>query len=290
MGRFNLHRYGQRGSALMGALVGAGITGIIAVALTQLMSDSMRSQKSIELRGDLESIRQAFRSGVDCPQTLSAPGITAPSDCTCADAVPPARAATCSPTAYFALRRADGSALIANGHANGTHFGNWSIRASCSPTSMIVERSRQDASGHFLKDPVTGHDSQWEPLFESGVGICTSFFGGGTTPSFTLSGRANSFYFNGQSHSVPTSVVFPRRCPNPILVTQSVRDSVLCGNGAGPIVCPNDPGTTSQDIHSYNFNVTDTGFRTFISGNNGVWVGAVSPAFGISWIAVCNPP
>ena len=113
---------------------------------------------------------------------------------------------------------------------------------------------------------------------ETNAVSCRPIYSGVTTVGF----------YNGHPHSEFTHVNFPANCANPSVVTQTMVDSVLCGNGGGPITCPNDPQTTSIDLRSYAANISTTGFDVFLSAMDGVWVGATSPAYPISWQATCE--
>lgn len=101
------------------------------------------------------------------------------------------------------------------------------------------------------------------------------------------SGRTTVGFYNAQPHSWMSHVTFSPACTNPIITTQTTQDSLLCGNGSGPIACPSY-SSDSEDIHSYAMNITPSGFDVFLSGMDGVWVGASSPAFQINWIATCD--
>ncbi len=102
-------------------------------------------------------------------------------------------------------------------------------------------------------------------------------------------GRTHVGFFNGQPHSLFSRINLPAACPNPSIILQAVEGSTLCGNGAGPTVCPNVPHSASQDVHAYVGGVGSNYVDVLLSGHNGVWVGATSPAFGIDYQITCGP-
>jgi hypothetical protein len=147
---------------------------------------------------------------------------------------------------------------------------------------------RADANGFDVF--LSAEDTVWvgasSPAFRIDYLVsCVDAASGDAPPTF--SGSTRTSYFNGQPHSVPSHVDLPGGCSSPLVFTQSRTDSILCGNGSGPTICPNHLGTTSRDLHSYAYDVTESGFDAFLSSEDGVWVGAVSPAFGIDYLVAC---
>jgi hypothetical protein len=146
---------------------------------------------------------------------------------------------------------------------------------------------RADANGFDLF--LSSEDTVWvgaeSPAFRIDYLVSCVDEPSDESPSF--SGSTNTSYFNGQPHSIASHVDLPGGCASPLVFTQSRADSILCGNGSGPTICPNHLGTTSRDLHSYAYGVTKSGFDTFLSAEDGVWVGPVSPAFGIDYLVAC---
>jgi hypothetical protein len=97
-------------------------------------------------------------------------------------------------------------------------------------------------------------------------------------------------FSNGQPHSTIVTVSFPRPCDNPIVVVNGVGGSLnsLCGDASHQTNCLAFNMSNSQDLIAGAFDITRAGFKTYLSGMSGVWVGASSPAFPIHWIAVCR--
>lgn len=97
--------------------------------------------------------------------------------------------------------------------------------------------------------------------------------------SNSFSGQTTVIFFNNDDESEITHVNFPAVCNNPIVVTQSLTDSVYCSDGNSRVgVCPNKPTSSSQDVHSSIRNVTTTGFDVWLSSDSGVCVGTVPNA------------
>jgi len=103
-----------------------------------------------------------------------------------------------------------------------------------------------------------------------------------------FAGQAKVGFYNGRATSEPAWVAFPRECRRPRIVTQGVRDSILCGNGSGPTPCASSPGTTSRDLRVRIPIVNARGFEVRLEAKDGVWVGASSPQFGIHYKVQCD--
>lgn len=119
----------------------------------------------------------------------------------------------------------------------------------------------------------------------------------------TFSGRVSVGFNNGQGHSNFATVNFPFPCQNPIIVTQSVADSIACSDISNPQAlgyCSSGTGTTSQDLKSYYLNVTSASFQVLLSGESGVCTGisgsnpigtpcaATSPLYPVNYIVTCG--
>jgi hypothetical protein len=123
------------------------------------MNLMMKGQKHVELKGDLDTVRNMIREGMNCKQTL------------------PSTPAACSTAGYIPLKKNDGSDLIpANGVA-GVTVGDWKVRVSCTSTEIKIERARYATLGTFSRDPLTNREQDWQPMFGPGE-LCSNYFGG----------------------------------------------------------------------------------------------------------------
>ena len=89
------------------------------------------------------------------------------------------------------------------------------------------------------------------------------------------SGSTNVGFNNGDTTSSMASVAFSNTCSDPIIVTQSIMDSVSCT-------------TSSADLNSYIANVNQNGFSIYLSAECTVDGLPNGNSFGINWIATCG--
>ena len=101
-------------------------------------------------------------------------------------------------------------------------------------------------------------------------------------------GTVDARFFNAQQNSTSTRVTFARACKDPVVVTQSYASSARCGNGSGATACSNNPANIYTYLKSHVSNVSSTGFDTFVSADDNVWVGASSPLFTIGYTVSCS--
>jgi len=119
----------------------------------------------------------------------------------------------------------------------------------------------------------------------SGAPLCAKAVG---PLSYTVAGKAHTGFYNGQMKSTSFRVNYPAACPRPTIRVQSYADSIKCGDGMGPKVCANAPGTTSRDLVAEVENVGPLGFDIVLRSGSPVWVGAASPAFPVAWELRCD--
>ena len=91
----------------------------------------------------------------------------------------------------------------------------------------------------------------------------------------TYSGSANVGFNNGSTTSSMALVAFSGTCSDPIIVTQSVMDSVSCT-------------VSSADLNSYISNVNQNGFNIYLSAECVVGGLPNGNSFGVNWIATCG--
>jgi hypothetical protein len=65
-----IHQAAQRGASLVSVLVAAAIMGILALIVSTLIVNGMQGQKSIELRGEVNLLKQFLADKLDCDHTL----------------------------------------------------------------------------------------------------------------------------------------------------------------------------------------------------------------------------
>jgi hypothetical protein len=141
--------------SLVSVLVAVGLAGALAMILSRMSANAIRANRSTELRGDLESIRNTLRNVASCSQTL------------------PADLSTCDESKYIPIRRKDGTILVKADGAAGSPIGSWYLRASCDGLHLNIEAARKKSrDGAFLVDPLTQTELSWRQLFTSP--LCSS--------------------------------------------------------------------------------------------------------------------
>lgn len=121
------------------------------LGLTKIINLNLKASRSIQSKGDLESIRALIRSNLDCIQTM-------PSNCALAG--------------YIPVKRKDGTTFIGANGASGITIGDWSIRTTCSGTNLLFERAQLNSDETFKSDPLLNRSYDWQPLFPSGAVAC----------------------------------------------------------------------------------------------------------------------
>lgn len=162
---------GERGFGLLEVLMAAVILGTLALGFAEMLSRSMASVKSVELRDEVTHIRKVVSDRMDCAQTMLSQ--------------------TCSASwviggtpnsPYFPLKTKTGSLGEAFGSTD-VKIGNWVLRASCVDNTtaglkgLFVQysRPRSIAGADFYSDPLTGRTADWAPLFPANEPlICTN--------------------------------------------------------------------------------------------------------------------
>jgi|GEM_PF-3017901 type II secretory pathway pseudopilin PulG len=129
----------QSGLSIVEVLVGLGLLSLLGLGMSTLMTNSMSSQRSIELRSDVESLRQFIQSNLSCTQTFASF---------------PTRPVNC--TGAIALRRESGQVIV---NAAGQQFGDWTLQASCETIAgqagLSIYATRPRPGGGFFEDPLT---------------------------------------------------------------------------------------------------------------------------------------
>lgn len=157
---------------LAAAIVGAGLTGILAIVMTRLLSDSSKHQKSIGMKNDVESVKMVLMRRVDCQSTLSPLG------------------SSCIPGSLVELReKRDGKIqTLIKDNDPPTRFGKIAVRAECSSdgSGVMVKYAwlkdgksiKSTNPSDFYRDPVFNDELSWDNdkknrLFQTGLNLCT---------------------------------------------------------------------------------------------------------------------
>lgn len=175
------------GFSLMAAIIAIALTGLLAAWLSTLLSNSFKSAKSVEMRSDLNILRQTILASIDCEKTLQDAGIDPNNfnDPSCNSSSAPGG----ETGPFLRLRRKSPGAAVDYltnplGADQSAKMGDWNIRVSCSKTehSLVVRVSRPDpaAADTFFSDPMTNKPADWHSpkglLFAGagGIPICFS--------------------------------------------------------------------------------------------------------------------
>ncbi len=170
----------QSGSALIGALISAGIISVVLAASSQMMVNLLRAGRQLEIKGDKESVRRTLLDKVSCDATFSGktPG-------SCAGNFIDVKG-----------RQADGTEfeLISK---SGTKYGPWTYRAECDAQDGIIVKAALAKNMSALKsknpkdfhpDPLTSIVHTWDDekslLYAKGTTLC----GNGLKPVRIVSG------------------------------------------------------------------------------------------------------
>lgn len=196
----------------------------------------------------------------------------------------------------------DNNGSVYHGYARGT----WNAgRTKCSVTvndvgmteGQLTAECATGGGGGGGSDTLAGLSCAKDQIakYDGANWVCAS------TPKM-FSGIATVGYTNGQPHSSVANVNFPVVCNNPVVVAMPGKNasSIACDDGASKVgICANGKTSGSQDLNADVYTITPNGFKTSLSGDSGVCVGVsgavlgvacagVSPAYEISWIAMCN--
>lgn len=158
----------KSGLSLVSVLVALGISGIIAVAMRNILSNSFSAQSSITLRSDLEGLRRTLVVRTDCDRSFK-PGITCPSG---------------TPVTLFTKS----GAVLAKSSGQPSRMGKFALKAECNSdgdglivrAGLLRKNKNIDASAtaDFLPDPLTSVVSTWSSpntlLYPEGVILCPS--------------------------------------------------------------------------------------------------------------------
>lgn len=273
--------FNEKGQGLLQVLIAGGLLSLISLGVMRVMATAMKGRAQIKSLTSQDMLRTSLLSGIDCAGTMASAGVD-----------PASPGSSCTSTSaqggqtgpYLRLRRRSpsgsvvyfGTPLDADG---ATTVGGKRIRVSCS-------ESEQTLVVRAIDTTETDWDRGNALIVGTGPNALPACFSAPTSaPSF--SGTADVTFTNGSPHSTQNTVNVPIPCPNPVVTTQSYAGSILCGNGSGPTTCPSYPSSSSQDLKSYVAGVTSSSFEVFLSGADGVWVGAVSPAFKIAYQVSC---
>lgn len=128
----------ERGSALLSAVVGLGMAGILMAVLATSFTNNMQALKLVEKKGELEDFRNYIRNTVNCGETFKSQACTSSVD----------------------LKSRKGSIMVSS---NKTKFGKFELSSSCS-----------FQSGMKKIDITVTHEAwkQSEQLFETVPFVC----------------------------------------------------------------------------------------------------------------------
>ena len=146
-------RRGERGSALISALIAVGIIGIVMVSAMELISFMNRSTKSIEIKGDRESMRRSLMERISCQATLGSNP-----QAICSQGLIDVKGRMPDRSEYVIISK------------SGTKHGSWTYQAKCNANGGIVVRAAMPIKGasltssnpsDFLPDPMTKKEITW---------------------------------------------------------------------------------------------------------------------------------
>jgi hypothetical protein len=188
-----LRIWGEGGSSMVGALMGVGLLGILAVGISKITSGGMRAQKTVELRSDINYLRQMLAERIDCTETLNR-----------AMQQPPASASinqVCQSGKQFYLYGKSAGGVAARLTTSDYKIGDWVVKTTCTADKSLEITVEQPGRN----DPLTGKPLA-KPLFGAVpplFPICFTYQGGGST---LLGHKAGVIY--GSSTSGSGSEVF----------------------------------------------------------------------------------
>jgi len=175
----------ERGSSLVQVIIAIGVLGLGIKAINDQINFGMKAQKKLAVRSDLEAIKRMILKTVSCKDTYTE--------------------TTCPSTSSVAIKRRMGSNLVTFIPAQGKLFGNWAVKANCSPDNdgLIARAIYVDENANvsniraedILPDPLTGQKYDWNSaesmLFPAGITFCPDR-SGLPTPSYDSGWVANN--------------------------------------------------------------------------------------------------
>ncbi|MCX6108349.1 MAG: prepilin-type N-terminal cleavage/methylation domain-containing protein [Proteobacteria bacterium] len=203
----------QQGFGLIEVIVSVGLMAIVAAGISSLMTNQLKAQRTVELRGDRSAMIRQLSLSTSCQATLGGNPAAA-----CAGGTIALNGMTTSGTVFPLLPAA------------GKKVGAWTYQARCTPGNTINVRAvrvRAGASinssnaGDYLPDPLTNKVSYLpnDPatqLYPGGGELCA---GGGTlkTASGSLSFGPNGVNLGGRPKTIlfHVAVAFPLFPPVP---------------------------------------------------------------------------
>lgn len=148
---------GEDGISIVGVLMAAAGLGFVALATSQMVTNSAKSTKVTELRDDRVGVRQAIRSRLDCASTLTGTPCNA---------------------APFPLKNATGG-IIGTPQFGAWRLGEFHVRGTCDGTTLTIQATRLAGTGQFAVHPMTRQPETWTDLFVPGELDCANWFAGG---------------------------------------------------------------------------------------------------------------
>lgn len=147
------------GMSLVSVLMAVGIMGIVALGLSRLVTNSQDGIRSVELRGDLETIRQLLMAQVDCTSTFAENKITdknQKSQCP----GPGGKGLMLYRSTSSGARPFTKGKLEADGSFQ---LGSWWIKATCDAEAetLVIRAARKKKDGTFARDPLTNEVMNW---------------------------------------------------------------------------------------------------------------------------------
>ncbi|WP_207912218.1 hypothetical protein [Pseudobacteriovorax antillogorgiicola] len=166
----------EQGSAMMYVIVALGILGMGAKVLNDMTYVSLKAQKKVEMRGDLEAIRRMLLKTVSCKESYT------PTTC---------------PASGVAVKRFLGGSVKEFIPSEGRVFGSWAVKVQCSPSNdgLIARAIRVEEGTDINKisddsivvDPLTQTKVDFSDprslLFPEGISFCPDRTGF-PTPTF----------------------------------------------------------------------------------------------------------
>ena len=161
----------ESGSGLVGAMIGVGIVGLSALAISQMTSFGLKGQTHLRIAGDREALKRMVLDSVNCGSSLTP--------------------TTCPTTGFVTLKRLhkDGTVTtLATNTGAGTKIGRWTLRGECSASGdgLVIRTAALAPTGNldsiepaqFLSDPLTNAVVTWSDprslLFEDGIELCSA--------------------------------------------------------------------------------------------------------------------
>ncbi|MCX6117201.1 MAG: hypothetical protein NT027_06650 [Proteobacteria bacterium] len=186
-------KFQENAFSMVSAIVGLGVASIIVMFVSQMLSQSMKGQKSTEIRADRLAIARHILARVDCSKSF----------------LP----TTCDTAGPKILRDKDNVVLIKNASPE-TKFGSFSIKVECSADGKyLLARAAILAPGgtltstsdsHFIADPLSKKVVNWTNvlslLYPEDVGVCADT---GERPSVSVL-SSESVYRNSSAAATVT--------------------------------------------------------------------------------------